>query len=328
MGFLFGLAVLIGITFLVSPIYKMTHDEDRDYSLPKWPYITLGILAVVFIIYNTILIVPPGTTYVGTWFGTVQEKTYSQGMQFVNPMLSFEKMDVRQRDAEFKSASGQSVSESDVTAVSSNNLPMTIDVTYLFTLNQKYAWWVYKNIGDDTVYYQNLIVRAAKTATRNATAEFTDEQAMTSKRVQLSDKMAKDFKETLVQNMTERGLPPADAEQVFTVLPVMLSKILPPEAVITAISNKAAALQDLERQKTLTFIAQEVALRRAQEGSGVNKLFAELPKDVKPEQIAIVLRALAEKTRADAELKAVETGKVSSMIISGGNNPVAVSPTQ
>ncbi|MCX6739448.1 MAG: SPFH domain-containing protein [Candidatus Parcubacteria bacterium] len=301
--------------------------ENKTAKVPTSINVSYGAILAAFIVYNSLIIVPPGETYVGVWFGTVQEQTYSQGMEFVNPMLSFHSMNVRQRDAEFKSASGQAVSESDVTAVSSNNLPMTIDVTYLYTLNQKYAWWVYRNIGDDTSYYQNLIVRAAKTATRNATAEFTDEQAMTSKRVELSDKMAKDFEATLVQNMEQRGLSKADAEQVFTVLPVMLSKILPPEAVITAISNKAAALQDLERQKTLTSIAQEVANRRAQEGSGVNKLFAELPKDVKPEQIAIVLRALAEKTRSDAELKAVESGKVSSMIISGGNNPVAVSPT-
>ncbi len=327
MGFLFGLTVFVAIFFLI-PVIVRGITENNGAKVPTAINISYGALLAAFIFYNSLIIVPPGETYVGVWFGTVQEQTYSQGMEFVNPMLSFHPMDVRQRDAEFKSASGQAVSESDVTAVSSNNLPMTIDVTYLYTLNQKYAWWVYRNIGDDTSYYQNLIVRAAKTATRNATAEFTDEQAMTSKRVELSDKMAKDFESALVQNMEQRGLSKADAEQVFTVLPVMLSKVLPPEAVITAISNKAAALQDLERQKTLTSIAQEVANRRAQEGSGVNKLFAELPKDVKPEQIAIVLRALAEKTRSDAELKAVESGKVTSMIISGGNNPVAVVPTQ
>ena len=327
MGFLLGLALFVAVFLLLPTIFR-TINSDDEARVPKVVYLSVGVLFAAFVLFNTLIIVPPGQTYVGVWFGTVQEQTYPQGMRFVNPMLSFDSMDVRQRDAEFKSASGQAVSDSDVTAVSRNNLPMTIDVTYLYTLNQKYAWWVYKNIGDDTIYYQNLIVRAAKTATRNATAEFTDEQAMTSKRVELSDKMAKDFEATLVQNMEERGLPKADAEQVFTVLPVMLSKILPPEAVITAISNKAAALQDLERQQTLTSIAQEVANRRAKEGSGVQKLFAELPKDVKPEQIAIVLRALAEKTRADAELKAVESGKVSSMIISGGNNPVAVTPTQ
>jgi len=325
MGFLLGLSFLVAVFFLIPVMIRQTTGEEK---IPTVINISYGAILIAFIVYNSLIIVPPGETYVGVWFGTVQEQTYSQGMKFVNPMLSFNSMNVRQRDAEFKSASGQAVSESDVTAVSSNNLPMTIDVTYLYTLNQKYAWWVYRNIGDDTSYYQNLIVRAAKTATRNATAEFTDEQAMTSKRVELSDKMAKDFEATLVQNMEQRGLSKADAEQVFTVLPVMLSKILPPEAVITAISNKAAALQDLERQKTLTSIAQEVANRRAQEGSGVSKLFAELPKDVKPEQIAIVLRALAEKTRSDAELKAVESGKISSMIISGGSNPIAVSPTQ
>jgi regulator of protease activity HflC (stomatin/prohibitin superfamily) len=327
MGFLFGLAVFAVIFFLLPIIFRMIKGDD-EASAPMGAYLSFGAILATFILYNTLIVVPPGQTYVGVWFGSVQEQTYPQGMRFVNPMLSFDSMDVRQRDAEFQSASGQSVADSEVTAISKNNLPMTIDVTYLYTLNQKYAWWVYKNIGDDTVYYENLIVRAAKTATRDATAEFTDEQAMTSKRVELSDKMAKDFETTLVQNMIKRGLPKEEAEQVFTVLPVMLSKILPPETVVTSISNKAAALQDLERQQTLTSIAQEVANRRAQEGAGVQKLFAELPKDVKPEQIAVVLRALAEKTRADAELKAVEGGKVSSMIISGGGNPVAVSPTQ
>lgn len=328
MGFLVGLALLIGGAY---GLYFFLDELIGSQSISSEKYWTVsgGILAL-FILWNAIIIVPVGSTYVGVWFGTVQQTEYTAGLQLVNPMMGFTRMDVRQINAEFESVANEGTRPGDnvVTAVSKNNLPLTVDVTYMFRLNPKWAWWVYANYGNDTAYLSNLIKRVAQTATKNATANFTDEEATTSKRLALAEQMRSDFQSGLVANIMEQGLKSVAAKEVFQIMPAQLSKVLPPQQVIDAISNKAAASQDLERQKTLTLIAMEVANRRAQEGEGVNKLFEKLPRGFTAEQISHVLRALADKTRSDAELKAVETGKVNAMVFStAGAMPAVTVPS-
>lgn len=56
---------------------------------------------------------------------------------------------------------------------------------------------------------------------------------------------------------------------------------------------------------------------RKKEGAGVTNLFEELPKNFTSAEISEVLAALANKTRADAMLKAVESGQVKTIIMNG-----------
>lgn len=103
----------------------------------------------------------------------------------------------------------------------------------------------------------------------------------------------------------------------------MLRDVRPDAKVLNAISEKVAAEEDLKRQRVLTEIARQEAERRANEGIGVARLFSELPQGFSPDQIRAVLAALADKQRADALTKAVESGKVNVMVLPGPT-PVAV----
>ena len=96
---------------------------------------------------------------------------------------------------------------------------------------------------------------------------------------------------------------------------------MPPAIVQNAISEKIASDQDLQRQHTLTAIAQEIAKRRINEGVGIRNLFSELPKNISPKDMSHLLSAMAEKEKADAVMKAVETGQAKNLFI--GMNGVA-----
>ena len=56
-------------------------------------------VALVLIIFGGrfIRIIPPGHVGVAVLFGSVQDKPYPEGFHFVNPLLSFETFDVRQK---------------------------------------------------------------------------------------------------------------------------------------------------------------------------------------------------------------------------------------
>lgn len=291
----------------------------------KWGIRTvLALIVLIYVVCNSVTVVSVGTTKVGEKFGYVDQHPYEQGMRIVNPFLSFTIMNVQRQVLEFQSNVNDGASNDEIAAVSSDNLPLTIDVTFAFELNPKYAWWVYQKIGTDQVYVDRLMKQTARSATRSATALFTTDEATTTKREELALMMEKHFSLKLREDMVRQGLPEADASLVFNVLPVQLRKALPPEKVLNSIAEKAAAMQDLERQTTLTLIARQEAERRGQEGAGIKKLFAELPEGFTPEQIAVIVNSLAAKSKADAMLKAVETGKVSVMVLDGSTGGVSL----
>lgn len=299
------------------------YDDDRDVATRTYGLMSTAFFAMFFLWSgcNMLTIVQPGTTAIGVFLGNVQQREYGEGLHFVNPMLSFARMSVRREIVDFHSGkSAEQTTGDEVTAVSSNNLQLFIDVTYPYKLNPRYAWWVYQNIGYDERYREQLIKTAARNATRNATAHYTPEEATTTKREELALSMEQQFRTLLIADMVKQGLSDKAAEEVFTVLPVQLRKVLPPDKVLNSIAEKESALQDLQRQTTLTEIAQQQALRRANEGLGVKKLFDNLPSNFTPQEIGLVLEALATKERGDAMMKAVETGQVQALVFEGGNH--------
>ena len=316
--------ILLAIAFVIA-LGVAFNTQDPDVKTGAGiAAIVVVVGAVLWTLGESIMIVSVGNVNVLSVFGTVSQTTYAQGGPYlVNPMSSSQSMTVQQRNIIFQS-NGQADDESRVT--SSNNLVLTMDVTYEYALNPTYAWVIRKNYGDDNTYEKNLVAPAAANATRNATAEVTSDQATTTGHEQLAQGMAKQFKQLLVANLMQFGVPKDVAEQTFIILPVQLRKVLPPATVQQSIENKVAALQDLARQQTLTSIAEEVAKRRKQEGEGVSQLFGALPKGFSPSEISTVLGALATKERADALTKAVETNRMG-MTIFGADPQVAVAPS-
>jgi len=156
------------------------------------------------LVLNCILIVPAGHVATGVLFGTVAERPFTQGFHIVNPLLSFRKQSVRRQVVSFTSAGGAAEAENNVIALSSNNVPIDIDVTYPFRLNPQYAWWVYKNIGDENVYIDQLIKTAARNATRDATSDYTDVEATTSRREDLAISMGDRFKNLLKNYLVKK----------------------------------------------------------------------------------------------------------------------------
>jgi len=337
MGFLIFSLIFGALLVLVHTKGKGV--KDTEFALPMKIFtVALWVIVGIVTTYNAIIIVPVGSTYAGYVFGEISQEYFTEGPHVVNPFMSFEEMSIRRQIVEFQSKTPKQTDDSgddaqkskdenadDVTAISSNNLPLTIDVTYAFRLNPKFAWWIFRNIGDDDAYYTQLIQQTARNASRNAAAHFTDTEATTTKRDELARTMEEQFNELLVAECKKLGLSEQDAEHVFQVLPVQLRKVLPPKKVLNSIAEKAAAEQDLQRQSILTDIAAQEALRRENEGMGVSNLFSKLPKDFTAGQISQVLGALADKERADATLKAVETGSVSTLILSGGGQQPAIS---
>lgn len=313
-------------SFLVRPTFRLgeTSRDNRPFFARVLLYVA-PIALVVWCFVHSIVTVPVGHIGVPVLFSRVQNYQFKEGWTlFVNPLLSIEDMTYRRRVLEFHSASASDSkdvrrgADNDVTVTSADDLPLSMDVTFAYSLNPNYASWVYRKMGGDEKYERDQVRQIARSATREAASSFSSHEATTSKREAFAKKMEDEFRSRLVADLVGQGLTKKEAEEVYIVYPVQLRKVLPPEKVLNAISEKNAALHDRDRQQTLTEIARIEAERRSNEGLGVAKLFENLPKDFTPEDIALILSAIADKERADAMMRAVQSGKVNIMVMDGG----------
>ncbi len=283
------------------------------------------LLGAFGVIASMVQIVKPGHVSVATLFGAVQERSYEEGLHLVNPLYVFEDFSVRRTMFDFRgSDQKRGRAGEEIVAVSSDSTPLTMDIGFPLSLNAPYSWRIFQRFGGQYVVASQLVIPAARAAVRDAVATFNWRDATTIARDRLAQKIEERFRQLVVQDLEAAGFSPEEALATFTIQPVQLRKILPPSKVLNAVAEKIAAEEDLERQKTLTQIAEEEARRRGNEGRGVRNLFTELPQGFSPGQIRDVLSAIADKTRAEAMMKAVETGQVRVIVMNGSQPAVSV----
>lgn len=306
---LFILFVLLVIAAVVTAVAGAVRGRPQAYLGAAG----LFVLALAVLAAASVTIVDAGTVKVAKLFGKMQQKSYSPGIQIVNPLAELHAMNVRRDTYDF-------TGKSTVRGLSSDRVVLEIDIAFPLALNPAYAWKIYERVGPRQTFMRQFD-SAARTAVRDVVAEYDWKLAATTARNEIAQQAHDTFESYLVRDLMGIGFTEEEAKATFTVLPVQLRRVQPPKKVLNAISEKVAAQEDLERQKTLTQIAEETALRRAKEGLGVKKLFDELPAGFSPTQISIVLRAIADKRRSDALMKAVEGDRISIMVVDGGAAP-------
>lgn len=287
-----------------------------------------GALALAaFLFLTPVVIVDPGQVAVPVRFGAVGDEVLHEGMHLVDPFTQFSRMNVRRNMLEMSSGGGGAhTAAAEVVALSADQLPMVIDIGFPYALNPESAARIFQRVGGDASI-DALIRPAARTAVRDAIARFGWEDAATHQREALAAMTGARFRQLVENDLRALGLTEVEAQNAFSLPPVQLRRILPPQSVQDAIAERLRAQQDLQRQETLTQIARMEAERRATEGTGLAKLFGELPTGYGAEHIAVVLNAMANKTRADALLQAAQGNKVQTIIMEGGGPvPVPLSP--
>jgi len=263
-----------------------------------------AVIAFVFTIYNSIHIIDNREVGVIKVFGETEQSELLPGSHFVAPWKDVVSYIALPRTFDYNG---------DV--VSSDSNPLGVTVGFTVKLNSAMAWKVQKVVGQD--YFDNIVVPAGQTASRRGIAQFPWEQAATKDRSGVEAAILAEFQKVIVEQFTNAGLSRQETELALSIFPVQLRRSLPDGKVLNAVAEKTAALQDLDRQQTLTDIAEKEAERREKEGLGVKNLFDQLPTGFTAAEISDVLGALATKTRADAMLKAVESGQVDTVIMNG-----------
>lgn len=310
--------VACAVSFVIA-----IHEKDKGTRNGS---LTGGTVVLIFGAVFSILMlfgsVSRGHVGVMTTFGEVNLGTIKpEGFYTKSPIVDVYEMTNQRRSVRRVATTDTKEQNTEVIALAKNEVRLTMDVEFPYQLNPRYAPLVFRYLGDDKRYEEELIFKASAKALRDGVSEFDANEAYQSKRVELNDRVTELFADAILAQLKNldgfRGLPEKELRNVIHVQPVQITRIEPPAKILNAIEERASALQDLERQKTLTKIAEEIATRRKNEGTGISNFLGELPKNVSVADAIQLLRASADMQRAQALGKAVDDGKVPVIYLSG-----------
>ncbi len=223
---------------------------------------TLRIVAYIGIgfsvLYSSIIQIGPGEVGVPILFGNVQENTLKSGLNFINPLVTVEKLDIKTQAYTMSGVKDEGVIKGDdaIVTLSSDGLSLRLDVTIWFRLGEAQAPNLLRTIGTD--YVEKIVRPAARTALRDVSVMFTATDIYSAKR--------DDFQSEITKNL----------EKAFEGRGIVLEKILLrnvelPQKVKEAIDEKISAEQRAQQMVYVLQKEKQEAERKRVEAEGISQ---------------------------------------------------------
>jgi regulator of protease activity HflC (stomatin/prohibitin superfamily) len=215
----------------------------------------IGGVVVIVILANTIVIVPAGHTGVRTLFGKVRDKEISAGMHLVNPLENIERMSIRTEEYTMSVSHGEGkrMGADQISALTNEGLPIDLDITVFYHLEENKASDVYKDLG---INFQEKIIRPEIRSTiREVVARYNAKDVYSEKRAEVSDEIRK----RMAQTINPRGI---------IVEQVLLRNVTLPPKLSASIQEKLQAEQDAQKYDFVLEKEKKEAERKRIEAEG------------------------------------------------------------
>jgi regulator of protease activity HflC (stomatin/prohibitin superfamily) len=221
---------------------------------------TLRIVAYIGIgfsvLYSSIIQIGPGEVGVPILFGNVQENTLKSGLNFINPLVTVEKLDIKTQAYTMSGVKDEGALKGDdaIVTLSSDGLSLRLDVTIWFRLGEAQAPNLLRTIGTD--YVEKIVRPATRTALRDVSVMFTATDIYSAKR--------DDFQSEITKNL----------EKAFDGRGIVLERILLrnvelPQKVKEAIDEKISSEQRAQQMVYVLQKEKQEAERKRVEAEGI-----------------------------------------------------------
>lgn len=218
----------------------------------------IAIIAIfISIVLSSIIQVDAGEVGVQVLFGSVQDGSLKSGLNFVNPLVSVENMDIRTQAYTMSSISdeGQQKNDDAISTLSMDGLTLKLDLTIWYRLSESDAPQVYRTIGTD--YVEKIVRPAIRTALRDVSVGYSATDIYSVKR--------EDFVREVTKNL----------ESAFNGRGVVLERVLLrnvelPEKVRAAIDEKIASEQRAQQMVYVLQKEKQEAERKRVEAQGIS----------------------------------------------------------
>jgi regulator of protease activity HflC (stomatin/prohibitin superfamily) len=226
-----------------------------------------AVVAIVSLALSAVAVVPAGHAGVAVVFGRVQQRSLSEGLNLVNPFAVVERMTVRTETYTMSAVvhEGPVRGDDSIQALSADGLLMPLDITVAYRVSPADAPWIFRNIGPG--YVDKVIRPAGRTAVREAIAGFTAQEAYSTRREQLAEKMDELLRLRLRSLLSQHE--DFRDRAAFVVEQVMIRNVQLPAKVKDAIEEKLSAEQQALRMRFVLDKERQEAERKRIEAQGI-----------------------------------------------------------
>lgn len=225
----------------------MFNDYENEAARTKqirrrlWMWIPIGIILLIGIIFlaSSCVSIPAGHTGILTTFGKVEDKVFTEGLNWKSPFQKVIKMDNRtQKTTETFQAFSSDIQEVDI----------MLAINY--SINQETAQNLYRTVGVE--YYTNIVYPRLLESTKSVFSNYTAEQLIGNR-----ENLSNEIKELVIPDVARYGIIISD---------ISVQDIDFTDAFTNAVEAKQVAAQDKltaeTKQAQLTMEAEQEAQRQ------------------------------------------------------------------
>jgi regulator of protease activity HflC (stomatin/prohibitin superfamily) len=251
------LIFLIIVVLVLTSLKKTAASNERLSRIFTIARTVTYVCIVLVIILSAIVQIGPGQVGVQTLFGSVQNRVLYSGLNFVNPLVEVEKMDVKTQAYTMSTAQDEGNIKGDdaIWALSADGLTIKLDVTVWYRLNDIDAPQVYRTIGID--YVDKIVRPAIRTALRDVSVLFSATDIYSGKRG--------DFVTGVTKNVED-----AFKDRGIILERVLLRNVELPDKIKSAIDDKIAAEQKAQQMVYVLQKEKQEAERKKIEAEGIS----------------------------------------------------------
>lgn len=225
----------------------MFNDYENEATRTKkirrrlWIWIPIGIILLIGIIFlaSSCVSIPAGHTGILTTFGKVEDKVFTEGLNWKSPFQKVIKMDNRTQ----KTTETFQAFSSDIQEV---NIMLAIN----YSINQETAQNLYRTVGVE--YYTNIVYPRLLESTKSVFSNYTAEQLIGNR-----ENLSNEIKDLVIPDVARYGIIISD---------ISVQDIDFTDAFTNAVEAKQVAAQDKltaeTKQAQLTMEAEQEAQRQ------------------------------------------------------------------
>lgn len=252
------IALIIFLLIVALVVNQLKKNVPNTATQKLFTVIRNAAFIGVFIaaIFSSIAQVGAGEAGVQVLFGSVQDGVLKSGLNFVNPLIDVEKMDVKTQAYTMSSIrdEGQQSGDDAISSLSMDGLTLKLDVTVWFRLSENDAPQVYRTIGTD--YVEKIVRPAVRTAIRDVSVGYSATDIYSIKR----EDFVRDITKNLENAFNGRGI---------ILERVLLRNVELPEKVRAAIDEKIASEQRAQQMVYVLQKEKQEAERKRVEAQGI-----------------------------------------------------------
>jgi regulator of protease activity HflC (stomatin/prohibitin superfamily) len=269
------ISLLIFFVILLLALFvvrKNLSDNKNAEKIIGFLKVIAVIGIVVTVIFSSIVQIGPGQVGVPILFGNVQDNVLRSGLNFVNPLVEIEKLDVKTQAYTMSGIKDEGTVKGDdaIITLSSDGLTLKLDVTVWFRVGEADAPNILRTIGTD--YLEKIVRPATRTSLRDISVQYNATDIYSTKR--------DDFINAITKNL----------ESSFEGRGIILEKVLLrnvelPEKVKEAIDEKISAEQRAQQMVYVLQKERQEAERKQVEAHGVAEAQKIISNTINPQYL-------------------------------------------